>query len=497
MLFLIQNSAVILATASTQPEVGEPVCGSRVTYPVGYQAPILVNVTDSNAIVNVTLYYRIWPFNNGSITGWNELSRYNKSYMYENRNWNDTYEYYYDVKGNLNSSQVYGLVKVVDQAGNIFYSGGGSTPNYPVPTCTFYSPPPKATLDIEVTLTDVNPKFLNINASIRATLWNSETFSPISINDIYSGFYLYLKPSASDLVQYSGTGTANLGHVGYTQFFPVDSYTYYMYLDLSGVLNLNYSEVTMNGVNLTSGVPRQNVVNFTSNPTTQESTDNDQWTISSNVQYLPGVSAKTEPQIEVALTLTRQAGEVSSSILIPIISVYALLGASILIRGKNDLGNRLVVYLSVFVFTYELVTYIDQSIIIPAAVGPNMADLMVFALIPATAVLTFFSIVSWMPQFARRRNLLDGIAILFAAFVQAEEVRFNTLQYVLSNGRYQLATVTYGVGDLGIWGYATFAALFCGVLVLVALSVWKWLMKRSWFYSSVTRARFRLKQPIL
>jgi hypothetical protein len=449
-------------------------------------------VTDSNPIINVTFYYRDWPVNNGSIPYWNYLSHYNSSYMYESRNWNDTFEYYYDLRGNLNNSYTYGLVKLIDRAGNVIYSGGANTPQYPVPTCFFYSPPPRATLNLELTPTDVNPKYLYINASISAWLWNSKTFSGGSINDPYSGLYIWFKPSANDLVQYQATGSAILGHVGYTQFFPIDSYTYYMYLGLGFAGNLSFNEVTMNGINLTSGAIKSNVINFTNSPTFQENLDNSQWTLSSTAQYLTGKS----PQIQVTMHIVRQAGPVSDSILIPVVSVYALLGASILMKGKNDLANRLVLYLTVFVFTYELIAYINQSTVIPAAVGLNMADQMVFALVPATAVLTIFSMISWMPQFNSRRNLIDMFAVLAVAFIQGTEVRFDTLQYILSNGRYQWVTVTYGVGDLGIWGYATIAALFSGVSVFLFLAVWRWLMKKEWFYSWALRARWRLREPL-
>ncbi len=461
------------STAQSNTSVTGPWCNFSSFVPPIYNGVAFVNVTSSVSVRNATLYYVVRGLNaNGPITNWSNRSIYTSAPMELNIQYaSNQSRYAYQFPKEPNGTQIFGYVKFVDTKGDVFYSGGQP---YPLPICTYSWPSPGARLDIGMFVQDINPQHLNLNASFTAYLYNSETFDGISIEG--PGFtYPINQLQGSNRDYWMGNHTfVSLGYYGLAQLFPIDSYTYQINLYLSQ--RLNYTEVTLNNHQLVPNVTVPGVVGFTSNPTFSQSADNGNWNMTSTAQFLP-----KQGLIIVTLQTTRLLGQVNDYILIPLLSVYALLGMSILLTRKGDLANRLVLYLTIFLFSFELDSFIRTLVVSPFALGPTMADLLVLALIPCTAFLAGSSIVGWTPRFRRWRPYIDMAGIGGALGILLLEVQFVTKQYVSTPTGLQLRSVTYWLNDLGPWGRAIAFALASGAIAQLAVRAFdKVRTKKTW-----------------
>ena len=474
LVFPLQESA-----AQSSSSITGPWCSIRGDVPPNYSAAVFVNVTSNVPIRNVTLYFvaRNVP-EPSQITNWRNLSIYTTELMEPNFPYSaNSTRYAYELPSQPNNTIVFGFAKIIDAKGDILFTGGQP---YPLQICTYSWPKPGAELDMGMWVLDINPRYLNLTAKFGANLYNSETFNWITISDPYSGLNFPVnKLQGSNLDYWTGqTTNVALGYFGLTQLFPVDSYTYQMELSLSG--RLNYSEVTINNHVLAPNATVPDVIGFTNSPTLSQNNDLSAWNMTSLAQYLP-----KQGVIMITLQTTRQLGEVTNSILIPLLSVYALLGLSILLIRRSDLANRLVLYLTVFLFSFELDSFMRSQVVSPLSSGSTMADLLVLALIPCTVVLAGASIIGWIPKLFKWRLYVDLAGVVGALGVLLLEAKFDALRYVstVSGGHFQ--DVTFWVYDLGPWGRGITLALLSGSIIMGAYYLFDRLRtKKKWLGDS-------------
>jgi len=456
-------------------QVTQPACSSPSFVPASVEVTVRVNVTSSNPIQNVTLYYRVVPVSQlGPIPQPRNLTLYNSTYMFPIVTLsNDTHEYTTQYlphsSRSLNNTLLFGFVKTVDSAGNIAYSNDN---NYPVQICYFTTPAPYARLDLSFYIADVNPRYLNMSASLGASLQNSETFSPITMSLYYPPYDIYLGQPQNNNVEfyYTQSKSVVLYYSGVTQLFPLDSYTYQFTLTLEP--SLNYTEVTLNEMSFAPRNTLSHPINFASTTFTQEE-DDSTWNLNSSAQFTPYSGPKQPASITITLDISRKSGQYTDIILVPLISVYSLLGLSVLMTRKNDLANRLVVYLTVFVFSYTLESGINSLVVSPVASGPSMGELLSLALIPCTVVLAGASMLRWMATQRRYQNAVDFAGVVSAGLVLWSFASFSVQRYVSSGGTFQLENVTYTLWNLGVFGFELTLALFLGGVVLFARRLFK------------------------
>lgn len=452
--------------------VSEPQCSYSGEIPPGMPSSVHANVTSTAAIANVTFYYRSVPTSQGGeISQPYNLSLYNSTFMYPSSG--DSYVTQ-PLPKFQNNTQLFGFVKAVDVEGNVAYSGGSQSLPYPSATCYYYAPAPKATLQLAFYILDVNPRYLNLTAQVSGALWNSETFTFVTLMSAYGPGSIYInQPEGSNSFLYDSGKVENttIGYSGQTQLFPLDSYRYYLQYTLNP--NLNYSSVMVDQTEISNGSVFSGLIGFSGQQSEADFADTSNFSFTSYAQFTPQ-SQGHPATIVITLQLTRNFGDVTDDIIIPIISVYTLLGFSLLLTRKDDLANRLLVYITVFVFSYDLDSNIRSLVVSPYATGPNMAELLAFALIPCTVVLAIFSIVRWKSNSTTIQNALDFLSISAAGIILWEMAQFTVRQFVLRGNTYTLENVTYTLAKLGWFGDATIVGLvaYGTVVSLFRLTLW-------------------------
>lgn len=413
-----------------------------------------VNVTSTYPIVNGTFYYEFVPQNHtGPPPVQSNLSQYDFGFMYSSGS-NGTLTLSYQIPNPKNNTVAFGFAKVVDTHGNVAYSNGQP---YPFPTCYFSSAAPKASLNMEMSVLDINPRYLNMTLGISATVTNSITFAPITLVNLYttpSFIQVNQSQSSGYYIYGSGRTTESILPYGIAQLYPLDSYDYYMQFQSQQVLN--FTSMSLNGVQLTPNKNTPDVVNYSLSATVTQDIDNSAWSLTSTAQFTPRVGNQLA-YLTITLHITRSSSEVEYPILIPLLSLYTLLSVSLLATRKDDLANRLLVYISIFIFSYGFLDYVNTLIPSPVATGSNMVELLILALVPCTALLAGFSIVRWVPWVREHRDIADiadlaGITLAtIALWVVAQ---FNLLRYEPVSGVYKLVPVSYTLFSLSWFGYA-------------------------------------------
>jgi uncharacterized membrane protein len=126
-----------------------------------------------------------------------------------------------------------------------------------------------------------------------------------------------------------------------------------------------------------------------------------------------------------------------------------MLGASILLKGENEIRNRLLVYLNVFIFSYSFESYIRNLSITPILLEFSIIERVVLALVPCTVILFVFSLLG-SGQVLRR--ICDGVGALLAALVLCLVSQVHP--YFPWN-----QSITISLFDVGLFGKAFFAVL--------------------------------------
>jgi uncharacterized protein YqgC (DUF456 family) len=257
--------------------------------------------------------------------------------------------------------------------------------------------------------------------------------------------------------------------LGHPELFPFDKYSYSF--DLFVPDYLNASNIIFNELYLNTSKTISNLIQPGS-PTLPESVNLSYWNITSRVQYVardPNLGNQTYIRIDIALS--RQPDLVNFVLLSPVLSLFALLGASVLLRGENEVRNRLVLYLNVFVFSYGFQSGVRSLSISPLVLGGvTMIEKVALALIPCTVILAGGTILQsqlsneywWQGYRISLGELIDFFAALFSAGVLYEFSKTAVTEYLGKSP--WIANTEYTILQLGWEG--KFGPLLFTVLLL-------------------------------
>jgi len=482
---MLISIAIPPVTSDSSPaiQISAPSCSLPGQIPLSTNtAYAKVNVTTAYPISNALFYYEFVPQNHSAPPPVLNISQYHTSATSVPAS-TGTFPLSFPIQGPENNTIAFGFVRVNDTHGDAAYSNGQP---YPYPSCYFSSAAQNASLSMDLSVVDVNPRYLNMTLDVYATVINSETFSPVTLTNFYAPSFLFLNQSLSNGYYIYGSAhtTQSIYSYGIAQLYPVDSYTYVMQFQSEQLLN--YSTMTLNGIQLKPNQDTPNVMNYSRSASVAQTIDNNAWSLGSAAQFSPRVG--NEPaSLTITLQVTRNTSEVEYPVLVPLLALYALLGASLLATRKNDLANRLLVYISIFIFSYQFLNYVNSLIVSPVAAGSNIFELLTLALIPCTAILAAFSFVRWVPWVREHRNMADAADVVglgLATAVLWTIAQFTTMRGSYTSGVFHLVPFTYYLTDLGWFGKALLLLFAIGVsypvarIVLRVDSVQKYFLRR-------------------
>lgn len=446
-----------VSSQSSQLQVTPPHLPSSIKQvPKTFGTSVVVNVNSTNPIINVTLYIRDVP--SPPPANLNDLSLYNKTAMIPGPIKGNNHTFSYGMPRLPDQTEVWGLAKAFDTKDNVVNSSAQPTYIYLVTT-----PKPDAWVSMSFYPWDVNPKFLNMTGYISVTLWNSITYAPITIAD-NTGNITYVRHQTSESTWDAQHKFVLSGYRGLPQLFPFDNYTF------TYDANLEYAprirQVTVNQIVFNTTGTHSGVVTF-SPRSLKQAADDSVWTITSSVEFLQNTTKDSYPQVIITIHLDRQPEQVNYLILGPILALYAFLGISVLLRKESDITNRLFVYLSIFLFVFAFLPFINSLSTVPFVLGFTMAERLGIALVPSTVILAIVSIVGWM--FRRRwiRIVADVSGVVAATYFLWLVVQFQFSRYVPSGGNFVIERTTYDLVQLpGNYGWFVLLALTTGAMVI-------------------------------
>lgn len=321
-----------------------------------------------------------------------------------------------------------------------------------------------------------------MNLTLRSSAAVYDALQPYHVNNLEGfgqDFHIQLRQD-SKFQFTSGPQDATLYYwrmqLGHPEFFPFDEYSYSF--DLFVPNYLNASDINFNQVYLNTSETISNLIQ--PEPTTlPESVNLSYWKITSQVQYVPrDPNLDNQTYVRIDIALSRQPDLVNFVLLYPVLSLFALLGASVLLRGENEVRNRLVLYLNVFVFAYGFQSGVRSLSISPLVLGGvSIIEKVGLALIPCTVILTIGTILqSQLPSECRLKGyqvsigvIIDFFAALISAGILYEFSRTAVTEY-LGHSPW-IANTEYTIFQLGWEG--KFGPLLFTVLLLpiVGLSV--------------------------
>jgi hypothetical protein len=183
-------------------------------------------------------------------------------------------------------------------------------------------------------------------------------------------------------------------------------------------------------------------------------------------------------QLQISIVAERQPNRTDLQVLYPMLSLYVLLGCSVLLRGRSQLANRLVLYLTIFLFAYGFPLNVTSLTATPIASGFSMLTLLALALIPLTVIFAFFSILSaaLVPNVSDDLSIAAGMTALGASIaldlfaVGISELALWLIVKIPVNYWFGLVTYTLLNSGAGWWGCAFLLAPSLGWLVSVLIS---------------------------
>jgi len=429
-------------------------------YVLGNQvAEVWVNVTSSYAPANVTLYYLAWPEETEPPQDQDALGKYASAGMHL---WsgNQTFATFFVTMPRVaNNSYVWGFARAYDAMGSHAESALSRIYYYTIPN------PESSNLSLYFSVRHIDPRNLRMDLRVNAWLINAATYLPEILDFQHQPVTLFVSDRYSAYSYTSGEKNAQLYYnSGLPQLFPFDHYEYTFDLLIPAYLNqtgVTISSLSHGRISLGPGSsPYAELVG--QQPETQdEAVDNSQWDIKSVMQYQPSQNFTARPPfLRVTITLDRNHELVRYLLLIPTFSLYALLGFSVLLQGKDQLQNRLLLYITIFGFSYTLQPTIKT--IAPIIFGFSMIDRVTIALIPCTVILSACSIISTIWNQAGPHNDSVSRWDMFGVVVAALALYLITLIPVTLLGYYQK---TFTLFDTGPYGWAILIALFLGLLI--------------------------------
>jgi hypothetical protein len=465
-----ESSTLIITAPQLRPGQVSPIVGRET-------ALVWVNVTSSYSVLNVTLHY-ISAKGEGSPLV--PTDRYDVMVMniVSGNRFNATYEAVMPTVEN--NTAVWGFAIAFDDHGNIAQSENqriyyAMTPN-----------PSSSYLDLTFYVRHVNPKTMQMNLTFYAVLSNAYSYAPEALRLGYYGLIFLTKPEGKYVYSNPVRSIEVFYTRGHPELYPFDGYNYTLKIEVPQYLN--QSLIRFNGVQVNPNTVYVDYVLVTPG-TIAERVDNSAWKIRSRAQYFPSANFTAyAPYLTITILLERQPEPVDYTLLAPTISLCALLGFSVLIRGRNELRNRLLVYLNVFVFSYGFESSIRTLWITPITLGFTMIDRLVLALVPLAAIFAIFSIAGavstqWkdggqdLSKFSWAL-VLDICAVSLSALVLSVFTTFTVEEYIERPPWF--VRVTSSLFDMGWYGKLVFAMLFMGVIFNCAIVVVAYRARRRW-----------------
>jgi len=464
-LFVLNSIPPIMSASPSTLVVTTPKCSLSGDIPLPENtAYAQVNVTATYPIANALFYYEFVALNyTGPPPVLASLGQYNHSATGVPTT-NGTFTLSFPISNPENNTVAFGFVRLNDTQGDVAYSNGQP---YPLPTCTFSSAAPEATLDMEVSVLDINPRYLNMSVNVFASVHNSITFAPVYLLNIYTtpsslpvnqsesnGYYLYSSARTNETILPYGVG----------ELFPFDSYTYYM--EFQAQETLNFSSMSLNDIQLQPNHVTPNVLNYSTTASINQRIDQSSWILNASALFTAGKGNQL-PYLTIFIHITRSPSQVEYAILIPLVALYGMLSVSLLATRKNDLANRLLIYISIFIFSYGFLSYASGLVPFPLVAGQNMLELITLALIPCTALLAALSFVRWMPGIRKNAiaaNVADLLGIALALITLLIVTTFSVRQYEPVLGVIRLVPVQYSLRSLGWFGDALLLLFGSGLI---------------------------------
>jgi hypothetical protein len=357
-----------------------------------------------------------------------------------------------------NNSYVFGFARAYDLRGNIAESHVNEMYYYTSPN------PNSSSLRLSFFVRHIDPRNLQINFTVNAWLVNAVTYLPELLQDRSQSIWLPVSETIGPY-SYQGQGDFRLYYSsGQPPLFPFDRYDYTFELLLPKYLNSTgvIIESKYGYTSLKPNSPAYAGLIGEEARTQDEALDNAIWDVQSVAQYHSSQNfTASPPYLRVTITLTRQPETVNYLLLIPTFSLYALLGLSVLLRGKDQLQNRLLLYITVFGFSYTLQPTIKATA--PIVFGFSMMDRVTIALIPCTVILSACSIISMIWNEPDPQNdSVSGwdIAGVIGAALALYLITSLTVTDLL--GYYRR---TFTLFDTGPYGLAVLGVLFLGFVI--------------------------------
>jgi hypothetical protein len=240
--------------------------------------------------------------------------------------------------------------------------------------------------------------------------------------------------------------------------------------------------VQVNGITLYPNVVYKDTVGFAPDLILIEQQDNSIWNVHSYAKFYPSHNFSAAlPLVQVTITLEREPQQINFLLLVPVVSLYCLVGFSVLLRGPKELANRLLVYLTVFLFAYGFPSNVRALPMTPVVTGFSMIELVALALIPITVILAVFSILIRAfintPYDLSNHSGLVGFAsstALDTIAIEISEIALFVIARITVVYRFGLpSSVTYTLADLNGWGYAPAILLCLGLVISIALAAFR------------------------
>ena len=435
----------------------------------------------SSTSLNVSLYYKDIP-TSSPFNFTTDFSKFNHTDMVLVRPFNDSHLIYSTTLPKLpNNSTVWGEAII----------SGPNRTEYRGPANGIYSlltPPKNQTLQLSIKISDVEPGFTNLNLTTGGTLYNTASFNSIDISsNSYPGFprltviqncneYFSTPNDKTQFVQlFYTSGDPNL--------FPFDSYEYNLQLT-PFTIGSPLTNLSVNGFPIKPNYPYSNLIpNSTYN--FNQTRDISHWNIFTTLEYRVSNSS-TNGVLNVDFRVTDVASGNLFVILTAIFSMYALLGSSILLTSKKDMNNRLIIYLTIFIFSTGIVFGTGALPPGPSVVGLTMLQRLTFALIPTTALLSVWSIFRILlrkstassprqKSILRIGDTLAGLAVLLVAYSLTSFSGIQNYTFDPNTGGFRAVTTTYNLldfKDLSYWGPSIVLVLSIGFVYGFALLIW-------------------------
>jgi len=200
-----------------------------------------------------------------------------------------------------------------------------------------------------------------------------------------------------------------------------------------------------------------------------QSSDISDWSFNTIISYYPMGSSSQTPELKVTIILDRQPDLVNFFLLTTTIALFTLLGLSVLLTKRDQLANRLLLYLTVFGFSYQLQPSVRALSFAPVFVGFSMIDRILGALVPCTLVFIAFSIIGVVASNGGASQFSwDVLGVFVAAGVLYFTTQFPYTEYI--GQAPWVVSATFNLFETGWYGPVSFFALFSGLILKPVLT---------------------------